>query len=30
VAPALLAPHQIVDNIVLMGLHVAAIAPTSP
>jgi type III pantothenate kinase len=30
VAPALLAPHQIVDNIVLMGLHVAAIAPTTP
>jgi len=30
VAPALLAPHRIVDNIVLMGLHVAAIAPTTP
>jgi type III pantothenate kinase len=30
VAPALLAAHRIVDNIVLMGLHVAAIAPTTP
>jgi type III pantothenate kinase len=30
VAPALLAPHRIVDNIVLMGLHVAAIAPNTP
>ncbi len=30
VAPALAAPHRIVDNIVLTGLHVAAIAPTTP
>jgi type III pantothenate kinase len=29
VAPALSAPHRIVDNIVLAGLHVAAIAPLS-
>jgi type III pantothenate kinase len=30
VAPALSVPHRIVDNIVLIGLHVAAVAPTSP
>jgi type III pantothenate kinase len=30
VAPALSVPYRMLDNIVLVGLHAAAIAPTSP